>query len=122
MIAIIVAIAMTVIAAAKSRRNDLVPVAGIVDVLDSYAFVRTSGYLPGPNDVYVSMGQVKKYGLRKGDAVHGSIRAPREGDRRNQRQKFVPLQAIDSINGQSVEEALNRPQFSELRRCTRRSV
>ena len=94
--------------------RDRVPVAGIVDVLDSYAFVRTSGYLPGPNDVYVSMGQVKKYGLRKGDAVHGSIRAPREGDRRNQRQKFVPLQAIDSINGQSVEEALNRPQFSKL--------
>ena len=60
------------------------------------------------------MGQVKKYGLRKGDAVHGSIRAPREGERRNQRQKFVPLQAIDSINGQSVEEALNRPQFSKL--------
>ena len=94
--------------------DDLVPVAGIVDVLDSYAFVRTSGYLPGPNDVYISMGQVKKYGLRKGDAVTGSIRAPREGDRRNQRQKFVPLQAIDSINGQSVEEALNRPQFSKL--------
>ncbi|PJM78946.1 transcription termination factor Rho [Bifidobacterium scaligerum] len=94
--------------------EDLVPVAGIIDVLDSYAFVRTSGYLPGPNDVYVSMGQVKKYGLRKGDAVHGSIRAPREGDRRNQRQKFVPLQSIDSINGQSVEESLNRPQFSKL--------
>ena len=98
----------------EESKEDLVPVAGIVDVLDSYAFVRTSGYLPGPNDVYVSMGQVKKYGLRKGDAVHGSIRAPREGDRRNQRQKFVPLQAIDSINGQSVEEALNRPQFSKL--------
>ena len=101
-----------------SRREepaeDMVPVAGIVDVLDSYAFVRTSGYLPGPNDVYVSMGQVKKYGLRKGDAVHGTIRAPRENDRRNQRQKFVPLQAIDSINGMSVEEAMNRPQFSKL--------
>lgn len=94
--------------------EDLVPVAGIVDVLDSYAFVRTSGYLPGPNDVYVSMGQVKKYGLRKGDAVHGAIRAPREGDRRNQRQKFVPLQSIDSINGMTVEEAMNRPQFSKL--------
>ncbi len=93
---------------------ELVPVAGIVDVLDSYAFVRTSGYLPGPNDVYVSMGQVKKYGLRKGDAVHGAIRAPREGERRNQRQKFVPLQSIDSINGMSVEEAMNRPQFSKL--------
>ncbi|GDZ05006.1 transcription termination factor Rho [Bifidobacteriaceae bacterium MCC01950] len=98
----------------EEPQEDLVPVAGIVDVLDSYAFVRTSGYLPGPNDVYVSMGQVKKYGLRKGDAVHGSIRAPRENDRRNQRQKFVPLQSIDSINGQSVEDALNRPQFSKL--------
>ncbi len=95
-------------------KEDLVPVAGIVDVLESYAFVRTSGYLPGPNDVYVSMGQVKKYGLRKGDAVHGSIRAPREGDRRNQRQKFVPLQSIDSINGMSVEDAQNRPQFNKL--------
>ncbi|MBW3081563.1 transcription termination factor Rho [Bifidobacterium saguinibicoloris] len=100
--------------AGRDEQNDLVPVAGIVDVLDSYAFVRTSGYLPGPNDVYVSMGQVKKYGLRKGDAVHGAIRAPREGDRRNQRQKFVPLQSIDSINGMTVEQAANRPQFSKL--------
>ena len=98
----------------EEPKEDLVPVAGIVDVLESYAFVRTSGYLPGPNDVYVSMGQVKKYGLRKGDAVHGSIRTPREGDRRNQRQKFVPLQSIDSINGLSVEEAMNRPQFNKL--------
>ncbi|KAB8288675.1 transcription termination factor Rho [Bifidobacterium ramosum] len=98
----------------EEPQDDLVPVAGIVDVLDSYAFVRTSGYLPGPNDVYVSMGQVKKYGLRKGDAVHGSIRAPRDNDRRNQRQKFVPLQSIDSINGMSVEDAANRPQFSKL--------
>ena len=98
----------------EEPKEDLVPVAGIVDVLDSYAFVRTSGYLPGPNDVYVSMGQVKKYGLRKGDAVHGSIRTPREGDRRNQRQKFVPLQSIDSINGMTVEVAQNRPQFNKL--------
>lgn len=94
--------------------DELVPVAGIVDVLDSYAFVRTSGYLPGPNDVYVSMGQVKKYGLRKGDAVHGSIRPPREGERRNQRQKFVPLQSIDTINGMAVDEASDRPHFSKL--------
>ena len=98
----------------EEPKEDLVPVAGIVDVLDSYAFVRTSGYLPGPNDVYVSMGQVKKYGLRKGDAVHGSIRTPREGDRCNQRQKFVPLQSIDSINGMTVEAAQNRPQFNKL--------
>ena len=91
------------------KAEDMVPVAGIIDVLDSYAFVRTSGYLPGPNDVYVSMGQVKKYGLRKGDAVHGSIRPPREGDHRNQRQK-----AIDTINGMSVEDAGDRPHFNKL--------
>ena len=54
----------------------LLPVAGILDVLDNYSFLRTSGYLPGPNDVYVSQGQVKKYGLRKGDAVVGSIKQP----------------------------------------------
>ena len=96
------------------KAEDMVPVAGIIDVLDSYAFVRTSGYLPGPNDVYVSMGQVKKYGLRKGDAVHGSIRPPREGDHRNQRQKFVPLQTIDTINGMSVEDAGDRPHFNKL--------
>ncbi|KFI45990.1 transcription termination factor Rho [Bifidobacterium bohemicum] len=100
------------------RRTDsqegMVPVAGIIDVMDSYAFVRTSGYLPGPNDVYVSMGQIRKYGLRKGDAVTGSIRPPRENDRRNQRQKFVPLQSIDTINGLSLEQSANRPQFSKL--------
>lgn len=96
------------------QRDDAVMVAGVVDVLDSYAFIRTSGYLPGPNDVYVSMGQVKKYGLRKGDAVKGTIRAPHDNDRRNQRQKFVPLQSIDEINGMSVEEAMGRPHFSKL--------
>lgn len=100
----------------RPEREDqpLVPVAGIVDILDSYAFIRTSGYLPGPNDVYVSMGMVKKYGLRKGDAVQGAIRPPRENDRRSQRQKFVPLQAITSINGMDIEEARERPQFSKL--------
>lgn len=98
----------------SDSKEGLVPVAGIVDVLDSYAFIRTSGYLPGPNDVYVSMGQIRKYGLRKGDAVQGSIREPREGERRNQRQKFVPLQSIDTINGMSVEDAANRKQFSKL--------
>ena len=68
------------------------------------------------------MGQVKKYGLRKGDAVHGSIRAPREGDRRNQRQKFVPLQAIDSINGQALKKRSTVRSSPSSRRCTRRSV
>jgi transcription termination factor Rho len=85
----------------------LVPVAGILDVLDNYAFVRTTGYLPGPNDVYVSLGQVKKYGLRKGDAVVGAIRQPREGEGVG-RQKFNAIVRIDSINGLTIEQLEER--------------
>ena len=95
-----------------SEDDVLIPVAGILDVLENYAFLRTSGYLPGPNDVYVSLGQVKKYGMRKGDAVVGAIRQPREGE--NQRQKFNALVRVDSINGQSIEDAMNRVEFGKL--------
>jgi len=91
----------------------LVPVAGILDVLDNYAFVRTTGYLPGPNDVYVSLGQVKKYGLRKGDAVVGAIRQPREGEGVG-RQKFNAIVRIDSINGLTIEQAQARVEFGKL--------
>jgi len=91
----------------------LVSVAGILDILDNYAFVRTTGYLAGPNDVYVSLGQVKKYTLRKGDAVVGAIRQPREGDSQG-RQKFNALVRIDSINGQTSEEASKRVEFGKL--------
>jgi transcription termination factor Rho len=91
----------------------LIPVAGILDVLDNYAFVRTSGYLPGNNDVYVSLGQVKKYHLRKGDAVVGAIRQPREGDNLG-RQKYNAIVRIDSINGLPVDEAATRVEFGKL--------
>lgn len=96
-----------------SEDDVLIPVAGILDVLENYAFLRTSGYLPGTNDVYVSLGQVKKYSMRKGDAIIGSIRQPREGEN-NQRQKFNALVKIESINGQTVEEAAERVEFSKL--------
>nr|WP_226082863.1 transcription termination factor Rho [Mycetocola spongiae] len=96
-----------------SEDDVLLPVAGILDVLDNYAFVRTSGYLPGTNDVYVSLGQVKKYNLRKGDAVVGAIRQPREGEH-NTRQKYNAIVKVDSINGLSVEDAANRVDFGEL--------
>lgn len=91
----------------------LIPVAGILDVLDNYAFVRTTGYLPGPSDVYVSLGQVKKYSLRKGDAVVGAIRQPRENENQG-RQKYNALVRVDSVNGQTVEEAAARAEFSDL--------
>ncbi len=63
------------------RDDDVVqPVAGILDVLDNYAFVRTSGYLAGSNDVYVSMNMVRKNGLRRGDAITGAVRVPKDGE------------------------------------------
>ncbi|GAA3667682.1 transcription termination factor Rho [Yimella lutea] len=97
------------------REDDvLVPVAGILDVLDNYAFVRTSGYLPGPNDVYVPLGMVKKNNLRKGDAVVGAVRALREGEQIPARQKFNALVRLDSINGMTSEQAGQRVEFGKL--------
>ncbi len=94
------------------REDDvLIPVAGIVDILDNYAFVRTSGYLPGPNDVYVSLGQVRKYGLRKGDAVTGAVRQPREGERQ---QKFNALVNLESVNGTEPATSKDRVDFGKL--------
>ena len=100
----------------------VVPVAGILDILDNYAFVRTSGYLPGPNDVYVPLGLVKRHGLRKGDAVTGAVKTPRDGEEgsqtvqtgRNQRQKFNPLVRLDTVNGMTPEQARQRPEFGKL--------
>jgi len=89
----------------------LVPTAGILDVLDNYAFVRTTGYLPGPDDVYVSLSMVRKYGLRRGDAITGQVRQPREGERK---EKFNPLVRIDTVNGADPEAARHRVEFSKL--------
>ncbi|WJX99179.1 transcription termination factor Rho [Curtobacterium sp. 458] len=91
----------------------LIPIAGILDVLDNYAFVRTTGYLPGPSDVYVSLGQVKKYHLRKGDAIVGSIKQPQGGEQQS-RQKYNALVKVDTVNGQTAEEAAARKDFSDL--------
>jgi transcription termination factor Rho len=97
------------------REDDVVqPVAGILDVLDNYAFVRTSGYLAGPHDVYVSMNMVRKNGLRRGDAVTGAVRIPKDGEQPNQRQKFNPLVRLDTVNGGPVEDAKKRPDFSKM--------
>ncbi|MDZ5444747.1 transcription termination factor Rho [Micromonospora sp. 4G57] len=98
-----------------SEDDVLVPVAGIIDVLDNYAFVRTTGYLAGPNDVYVSMSQIKKYGLRRGDAITGAVRAARDGGSSDQRRdKYNPLVRLDTINGMEPEEARRRPEFYKL--------
>ncbi|MDH6219899.1 transcription termination factor Rho [Streptomyces pseudovenezuelae] len=89
----------------------LIPVAGILDILDNYAFIRTSGYLPGPNDVYVSLAQVRKNGLRKGDHVTGAVRQPKDGERR---EKFNALVRLDSANGMGAESGRGRPEFNKL--------
>ncbi|MFJ1745010.1 transcription termination factor Rho [Streptomyces sp. NPDC088116] len=89
----------------------LIPVAGILDILDNYAFIRTSGYLPGPNDVYVSLAQVRKNGLRKGDHTTGAVRQPKEGERR---EKFNALVRLDTVNGMAPETGRGRPEFQKL--------
>jgi transcription termination factor Rho len=101
-----------------SEDDVLLPVAGILDIHDNYGFVRTTGYLPGPSDVYVSLGQVKKAGLRRGDAITGAVRQPREGEQLPQsnaaRAKFNALVRLDSVNGLDPEEARERPEFAKL--------
>ena len=89
----------------------LIPIAGILDVLENYAFVRTTGYLPGPNDIYVSLSQVRKHGLRKGDVIEGAVRQPRDGERR---EKFNALVRLDKVNGLDPEQSVSRPEFSKL--------
>ncbi len=89
----------------------LLPVAGILDILDNYAFIRTQGYLTGPNDVYVSLSQVRKNGLRRGDAVTGAVRQPRDGERRD---KYNALVRLDTVNGLEPDEARKRPEFHKL--------
>jgi transcription termination factor Rho len=94
-----------------SEDDVLVPVAGILDILDNYGFVRTSGYLPGPGDIYVSLSMVRRFGMRKGDAVTGVVRQPGEGERR---EKFNSLVRVDTINGAAPEQAKNRVEFGKL--------
>jgi len=89
----------------------LIPVGGILDILDNYGFVRTTGYLTGPSDVYVSLQQVRKYGLRRGDAVTGAVRQQREGERKD---KYNALVRLDSVNELDPSEAHKRPDFTKL--------
>src|SRR5208282_2954833 len=97
-----------------------IAVSGIVEMADGHAFVRTSGYRRDPADVYVSAGQIRQYGLRKGDRIEGAARseaAPRsEGARANgtARGKFHPLVRVDTVNGMSPELARARPHFDDL--------
>jgi transcription termination factor Rho len=106
-----------------------IPVSGIVDIADGHAFVRTSGYRRGPADVYVSAGQIRQYGLRRGDHIEGTARpngtgpngtSPKgtgpngTGPNGTGRGKFNPLVRVDTVNGMSPELARARPHFDDL--------
>jgi transcription termination factor Rho len=97
--------------ATNAEDGVLIPVSGIVDVLDNFAFVRTSGYLSGPDDVYVSLAQIRKHGLRPGDVITGAVRSARDGERR---EKANPLVRLDTVNGMEPDEARRRPDFYKL--------
>ncbi|WP_030157648.1 transcription termination factor Rho [Glycomyces sp. NRRL B-16210] len=105
-----------------NAQNDeqLVPVAGILDILDNYAFIRTTGYLAGPDDVYVSMSQVRKYRLRRGDAITGAVKPTRteepggQNNGKQRREKYNPLVRLDTVNGMNPEDAKKRDEFYRL--------
>ena len=88
---------------AKVKAEGFIDVVGILDILpEGYGFLRTSGYLPGDNDVYVSMSAVRRHEMRRGDMVRGQVRPPKETE------KYAALQKVESINGKTPEE--NRGQ------------
>ena len=112
--------------------DELMTIAGILDIRDNNAYVRTTGYLPGPSDVYVTMNQVKRAGLRKGDAITGQVKAPRDGEDhqveqqhhhgggRNRRgkggnqNKYAALVQVDTVNGMPPERSRQRVDFGKL--------
>jgi len=84
---------------------------GILDVLpEGYGFLRTSGYLPGPRDVYVSLSQVRRFALRRGDEVTGYVRAPKEGTS----EKYYALLRVETVADLTPDEARLRPEFKNL--------
>ncbi len=86
-----------------------VPFHGVLAVQDKHAFVRTRGYLPGNDDVYVSLAQVKSNNLRPGDIVAGTARTPKSA-----REKFNALVQVETVNGVPPRQAAGRPEFAKL--------
>ena len=94
---------------AQTERAGHAYATGILDIVDEgYGFMRRHGLLPGPDDVYVSSSQVRRFALRVGDRVSGAVRAPRE------QEKYWGLLRVDSVNGVDIETARARPHFGDL--------
>jgi transcription termination factor Rho len=96
-----------------SEDDVLIPVAGIVDAIEEKNtwFVRTNGYFASPDDVYVANSYVRRFGLRRGDAITGAVRQQRDGERR---EKYNPLVRLDTINGKEPEQGKSRVEFTKL--------
>ncbi len=95
----------------QAKRHGTIYDEGVLEVLpDGFGFLRSVNYnyLPGPDDIYVSPSQIKKFGLRKGDTVAGNVRGPKDGER------FFALLQVVSINGVPVGEIKNRTFFDNL--------
>ena len=94
---------------AKVKSEGFIEISGILDVLpEGYGFVRTSGYLPGDHDVYVSMSAVRRNELRRGDYIRGQVRPPKDNE------KYPALQRLDTVNNLDPMTAKGRPRFADL--------
>jgi transcription termination factor Rho len=82
---------------------------GVLEIVDDgYGFLRQQRFLPGPNDIYVSLSQIRRFGLRTGDMVYGQVRAPKENE------KYFGLLRVEEVNGVEPDTAKLRPHFDEL--------
>ena len=91
------------------KKEGFIDVSGVLDILsDGYGFLRTEGYLPSENDVYVGLSTIRRHGMRKGDVVAGQVRPARSNE------KYAALQKVYTVNGLDPEAAKLRPHFREL--------
>ncbi|HEY3247727.1 MAG TPA: transcription termination factor Rho [bacterium] len=94
---------------AQTEQSGLIFRSGILEIMpEGYGFLRTSGYLPGPEDIYVSPSQIKRFGLRVGDEVLGQVRPPKDNE------KYYALLRVEAVNGLDPEQARSRPDFEKL--------
>ena len=94
---------------AQTEQSGLMIRAGVLEIMqEGYGFLRTSGYLPGSEDIYVSPSQIKRFGLRVGDEVLGQVRAPKDNE------KYYALLRVEAVNGLDPEQARSRPDFEKL--------
>ncbi|WP_423243715.1 transcription termination factor Rho [Clostridium niameyense] len=94
----------------KNMINESQSAVGVLEIIENntYGFLRGNNYLSGPEDIYVSPSQIRKFNLRTGDAVQGKVRIPKEGE------KFKALIYVEKVNGENPERAIGRKPFESL--------